>query len=55
MDSIAILSTIHCPSFQFSEIDLSQLLYDILSGEYHMIGIIMSKLKNKLLHFNYIS
>ena len=49
------MSTIHCPSFQFSEIDLSQLLYDILSGEYHMIGIIMSKLKNKLLHFNYIS
>ena len=41
MDSIAILSTIHCPSFQFSEIDLSQLLYDILSGEYahmHMIS-----------------
>ena len=49
MDSIAILSTIHCPSFQFSEIDLSQLLYS-----FWRVGIIMSKLKNKLYSINYI-
>ena len=35
--------TIHCPSFKFSEIDLSQLLYS-----FWRVGIIRSKLKNKL-------
>ncbi len=38
--------TIHCPSFQFSEIDI--IVSVIVRYSFWRVGIIMSKLKNKL-------